>query len=196
MGEWLMSMDDMPSGRDMDAYLAAAAAETQDAPSRPSRSRRRASSADSDTAVGVDGEEPLKLTPAMKRLREGVMQVYTSAQMGVFLVDRDTSELIARTKGDCVDAWMDLAQRDIKVKNMLIKLTSGAGWGGVVMAHMALVIPVLSKRGWIPGGALFGAGLMNSSLEDEAEAEAAATARMFAVDNYFSDGIPGVVQVH
>lgn len=185
-------MDTPPSGKSADEYMAEAAAAggTGGSP-RGSRSRSRTTG----PAAAPPSSEPVKLTAAFQRLHDGVMQVYTGAQMAAMLVDPDAAEAIRVTKDDCVDAWIDLAQKDVKVKNMLTKMTTGAGWGGVVMAHMTLVIPILAKRGWIPGGALFGGAMMNRMSETAVDDEVAR--RVAGVTEYFGAGAaPGVVTVH
>lgn len=193
-------LDPPPRGKTADEYIAEAAAAEPLGARRRSRSRSRSAPDAPGGAAVVDPPaepepEARKLTPTFTRLREGVLGVYTAAQMGAQLLDPEAAAIIGATKEDCADAWIELAEKDVKVKNMLTKLTTGAGWGGVVMAHMTLVIPILAKRGWVPGGALFGGQLMNS-MSGVAGADVQqqqAEARADGVRHY-ADGL-GVVTV-
>lgn len=101
--------------------------------------------------------ERAKDTPKWKKLRESLTDLYTAAQVAAFaLGDMETAALIGSNADSCVDAWITLAQQDRRVENFLTKITTGSAWGGVVMAHAGIVIPMLAKRGILPGGALFG----------------------------------------
>lgn len=155
-----MAADQPPAGRTAEEYLAAAAAEESTAP----RARRRATPTPEPA-----GDAPKEMTPAFRRLHTAVLDTYTAAQMGVHLVDPVSAAFIGAAKEQCTDAWLDLAQRDPKVKRLLEKMTSGAGWGGVIMAHMGLFLPIMSKFGFIPGGALFDGALMNAAAAEQAD---------------------------
>lgn len=195
----MSAIDSPPEGKTAEEYLAEAAADSAPGARRPSRSRSRTAPTSAPGASATsptDPEvEPVKLTPAFKRLREGVLQIYTGAEMAAKFLDPEVSDMISKAKDDCADAWIDLAQRDTGVKNMLTKLTTGAGWSGVVMAHMTLVIPILAKRGWVPGGALFNGALMNRVTTEDMQAQEAFH-RAEAVSNYAAGISPlGVVTV-
>ena len=115
-------------------------------------------------------EAPKRLTPKVQNLRDALLGIYTAAEMAAFLVDGDAQQAIANTKEACVDAWIELAQQDAKVMKMLTKLTTGSAWGGVVIAHGTMILPILAKRGIIPGGALFNGAMMNAT-QPQAEPE-------------------------
>lgn len=106
-----------------------------------------------------------KVTPTMMALREGLMGIYTAAQMAVFMFDGESALIIENTKDKCADAWIELAERDPKVKQFLVRITSGSAWGGVIIAHGMMIIPILAKRGIVPGGALFDGALFNMTPE-------------------------------
>lgn len=110
-----------------------------------------------------DAEPPRKLSPKMRVLHAGIVEVYTAGQMAALMFDPFVSEAIGQTKIQIADAWIDLAQKDPKVLKLLEKLTTGSAWGGVVMAHAPLIIPILAKYGIVPGGALFGGKIMNAT---------------------------------
>lgn len=128
-------------------------------------------------------DEPRKLTPTMRTLREGVLDVYTGAQMMCYMFDPFSAEMIGATKHACADAWIELAERDKRVAAFLKRITTGSAWGGVIMAHLSMVLPILARKGIVPGGALFGGGLMNAIPDPPSDAdmeEFAAAADAFA----------------
>jgi hypothetical protein len=106
-----------------------------------------------------------KMTPKWVALRESLTSLYTGASMIAFAFgDPVTTELIQVNSENCVNAWVDLAQKDKRVEQLLMKLTTGSAWGGVVMAHAPIALALMARKGVLPGGALFGA--FNNS-EDE-----------------------------
>lgn len=96
------------------------------------------------------------LTTAEKSLREAILELYTGAQMLASMTDPPTAEVIRIQKGACADSWVILGRRDKRVKALLVKLTTGSAWGAVFMAHVPIVLPLLMRKGILPGGALFG----------------------------------------
>lgn len=92
-------------------------------------------------------------TPAMRALEARVTEMYALAGMGAFAVgDQIVSNSILQNAESCADAWITLAERDPKVKRILERLTQSSAWGGVVMAHLGIAIPILSHYGILPGG--------------------------------------------
>jgi hypothetical protein len=59
--------------------------------------------------------------------------------------------------GELAEAWVDLAERDPRVKRTLERLLEATGWGGIVAAHVAIIIPVIANRGMLPDGIANGA---------------------------------------
>lgn len=82
--------------------------------------------------------------------------------MFAHMADPPTAELIRYNKVACADAWIMLARRDRRVKALLVKLTTGSAWSAVLMAHVPILLPVLMRKGILPGGALFGGAPFNS----------------------------------
>lgn len=168
---------DTPTGA-LAADLIREAAEARKAGGEPGASNgKRESRANPRNSPPADqppeDDAPAKqpLTPKFKVLHAAVLEIYTAAQMAAFMFDPFASEQIRLTKEACTDAWIDLARQDPKVERMLKRLTTGSAWGGVIMAHASLVIPIMASRGIMPGGALFGGAAMNAMPDTEAQQE-------------------------
>lgn len=123
-----------------------------------------------------------KLTPQWKVLREGLLELYTGAQMVAFMADPFAAELIGQNKERCADAWIDLAKQDTRVAKLLRKITTGAGWGAVFAAHLPILLPIMMRRGILPGGALFNGAPFNA-MADQAPNEGPAP---FPPDDLFN----------
>lgn len=145
---------------------------------RPSRARTAPAAPLQPAPESAEGP-PRKRTPANASLREGVLALYTSAEMIFYMFDQESASIISQAKDKCADSWIDLAEKDKKVKEILTKLTTGSAWGGVAFAHVPLVLPLLAKRGWFPGGALFGGHLMNAMHDAGSEDEERAAQAFF-----------------
>lgn len=191
--EYLKNLQDQPSGS---APPESGAGRAAGRSGRGSRSRNRGSAAPTglfaDTTNGVpeDEDKPKVRTAKFKRMHEGVLSIYTGAQMAAMLFDPHASMVIGATKVDAVDAWIDLAEKDTKVADMLNKLTTGSGYGAVVAAHLPMLFPILARRGIIPGGALFDAALFSKYEEPTpyASAEEEALAHM-GVSDFPTEGV-------
>lgn len=145
-----------PGGTTADSYVRRARGR---ASGGRSQGRVRPDPPDAPTTP-VQEEDPNRpLTPAERNLREAILEVYTGAQLAAAMIDPEAMVLIQQNKAKCADAWIILARRDRRVKALLVKLTTGSAWSAVIMAHGAIVLPLLMKKGILPGGALFnGAG--------------------------------------
>jgi hypothetical protein len=148
-----------PGGTVADEYVRRAA-RGRSAGSKRGRVRPDASGA--PTAEPADEDVSRPLSPAERTLRESILELYTGAQMIAYMADPTTAELIKTQKEACADAWVILARRDARVKALLKRLTTGSAWGALVMAHLPIVLPLLMRKGILPGGALFGGAPFNA----------------------------------
>lgn len=146
-----------PGGTVADDYIRRAARGRAPEGERVRASRKRPSGAPTSASEPPPEDDLTRpLTTAEKSLREAILELYTGAQMLASMTDPPTAEVIRVQKGACADAWVILGRRDKRVKALLVKLTTGSAWGAVFMAHMPIVLPLLMRKGILPGGALFG----------------------------------------
>lgn len=48
------------------------------------------------------------------------------------------------------EAWYKLAQESPPVRRILVKLTTGSAWGGVIAASLMTAVPLLAHHGLLP----------------------------------------------
>lgn len=74
------------------------------------------------------------------------------------------------SKEQCVDAWMNLAEKNVKVRAKILAFLEGGEWTAVLIAHLPLFMAVIPERllvKWMTGiGSMFG-NLMGMSANDE-----------------------------
>jgi hypothetical protein len=148
-----------PGGTVADEYVRRAASGRSAGGERVRASRKRASGA---PAPEPEEDFTRPLTAAERTLKESILELYTGAQMLAYMTDPPTAEVLKVQKEACADAWVMLARRDARVRALLRKLTTGSAWGAVFMAHMPIVLPLLMRKGILPGGALFGGAPFNA----------------------------------
>jgi hypothetical protein len=94
----------------------------------------------------------------MRKLETQLRELYeTLAVVVVAPLDQLGGTLMHKRAGELAEAWVDLAERDPRVKRTLERLLEATGWGGIVAAHVAIVIPVIANRGMLPDGIANGA---------------------------------------
>lgn len=92
-----------------------------------------------------------KARPGSTQLKGQVAELYvTIGMMVVTPIDRLAGMLIVKQADDIAEQWIELAETNASVKNALLKLVEVGGWGGVVMAHGMILLPVLANRGLFP----------------------------------------------
>jgi hypothetical protein len=101
---------------------------------------------------------PKQRGPGMRKLETQLRELYeTLAVVVVAPLDQLGGTLMHKRAGELAEAWVDLAERDPRVKRTLERLLEATGWGGIVAAHVAIVIPVIANRGMLPDGIANGA---------------------------------------
>lgn len=119
-----------------------------------------------------------RATNAQDQISESLIQIYTMLGMGIAgvgTVRNDpgtvaTGNAIVERAEAITQEWLDLARQNSAVRNALVKLTQGAGIGGLVMLHFACITPFLASRSVIPQEAAMGALLMTRPGFDPASA--------------------------
>lgn len=74
---------------------------------------------------------------------------------------------VMNTAGGAADAWVELAEKNPKVKDALLKFTAGTAAAQLISVHFAMFAPLLSAYGLIPSG-LGQMILMGSAMEQQA----------------------------
>lgn len=125
-----------------------------------------------DGKPAASGKRPPKRTPPNSaKLRGQLTELYVSiGTLVVTPVDRLAGALMVAQAEDLAQTWVDLADANPAVKKALQRLVEAGGWGGVVIAHGMLLMPVLANRGMFPdqaaGFAMAGTCLMHPEVTD------------------------------
>lgn len=108
--------------------------------------------ADEEQKAAPQSQRPSrKKGPGMGKLKEQVAELYaTLGMMVVTPIDPLAGHLVAANADDLAEQWVALAETNPTVKKTLQKLVEAGGWGGVVMAHGMIILPVLVNRGAFP----------------------------------------------
>jgi hypothetical protein len=113
---------------------------------------------------------PKSRGPGMRKLETQLRETYeTLAVVAVFPFDNLAGSLLHAKAGELAASWVDLAERDTRVKRTLERLMEATGWGGVVMAHAAIVIPVIANRGMLPDSVAGGAAMLTIMQHPETQ---------------------------
>ena len=109
-----------------------------------------------------------KPSPGSGKLREGLEDFYvTIGAVAITPIDRLAGALMIANAPDIADQWVSLAEKDARVKRALESLVQAGGWGGVIMAHGMIMLPVLANRGMLPDQIAAGAAVMTVSQHPE-----------------------------
>lgn len=99
--------------------------------------------------------------PGMKQLHEQLTDLYVSlGTMVITPVDKLAGALFVAQADELAQTWCDLADTNPAVKRALKKLVEAGGWGGVVIAHGMILMPVLANRGLFPDHVASGAAIL------------------------------------
>jgi hypothetical protein len=92
------------------------------------------------------------------RLRDDIAQFYGTlgmAAVGIGIATGDagingTGQAIVMRADTIADAWVELAQKNLKVKKALEQITGATSMGGIIGVHVMVLIPFLADRGMVP----------------------------------------------
>lgn len=87
--------------------------------------------------------KPRKDSPALKK---AVMELYTSAGMMVLPFDQQCGTVVVNSAEQCADAMIKLAEENDAVMRALQALVQTSAWGGVVAAHLPIIMAVTAHH--------------------------------------------------
>ena len=117
-----------------------------------------------------------KSTTRNDRLRDDLSQMYSMfgigvAGLGAGIGDNGIAGVgmaMLSTADDAADAWMELAERNPKVRERLEQLTSASALGGIIAVHFTMLTPLLVDRKVFPSAMAAGLGVdVKDPYEDE-----------------------------
>jgi hypothetical protein len=86
----------------------------------------------------------------MKVLEEQLADMYRFVGMGLSMVDQFDGMTIAASADNLAHSWVVAAETNPKLKKFLIKLTTGTGVGGVILAHALVAFPIMEHHKMLP----------------------------------------------
>lgn len=90
----------------------------------------------------------------MRRLEAQLTEVYvtvgTYGGMAAGKRGMLSGTIVAANAGILASSWIDLAERDARVKRALQNIVQSGGWAGVIGAHVVAVLPILAVYGVLP----------------------------------------------
>src|SRR5262245_37001588 len=108
----------------------------------------------SDTGTDIPERERPPRTRDMRRLQDQLADAYTQVGVILGIVGGRTGNLagyiMARRADMLAESWIDLAERDARVRRAIQQVLQIGGWSGVIAAHMGVVLPVLAASGTLP----------------------------------------------
>lgn len=128
-----------------------AATSVGDTPPKGNSSPRRVSSA-GDTGEGRARPSRASSTPPVSprstkkdaELQGDLAGMYRMCAMVGMMFNRELAQSVMDHADDAADAWVQLAQRNPKVKKALVDMTTASVWGGVVSVHIAMFAPAVT----------------------------------------------------
>ncbi len=76
------------------------------------------------------------------QLTEALVQLYTFAGMAVSPFDQVCGTAVVNSAQPCAESLVTLAKENENVRKALIALTQTSAWGGVIAAHLPLIMAV------------------------------------------------------
>lgn len=90
----------------------------------------------------------------MRRLEEQLTDAYTQVGVILGIIGGKTGNLagfiVVRRSEMLAGAWIDLAERDAKVKRAIQSILQAGGWAGVATAHAGILLPIAAMSGVLP----------------------------------------------
>jgi hypothetical protein len=108
---------------------------------------------DTDDFPGVERERP-KRTPELRRMETQLADLYVQAAVILGIATGPTGNMagtvIASKAGVLAESWIDLAERDPRVRRAIKSILQGGGWAGVIAAHVGVALPIAALVGVLP----------------------------------------------
>lgn len=138
------------------------------APSVESSARRGPGRPRKDEAPVYDEFKYEKPKYRKGALVKPMTDLYITVSMGVMAFDPKCGEALASNAASCAEQWDLLAQRNPAVRDALMRLTQASAIGGLVVAHMPIVLAIMAHHG--PSQVAQMAGLL-SGMDDGDQVE-------------------------
>jgi hypothetical protein len=92
------------------------------------------------------------------KLRESLVDTYQMLGLALITIAMPgedqglaaTGVMVTERADAAADAWLDVADKNPKVKSALRKFTEGSAFAGLFAIHLSMVAPVLASRGILP----------------------------------------------
>jgi hypothetical protein len=76
--------------------------------------------------------------------------MYRGLGFAVGMLDQFDGIALAQGADSLAHSWIVLAQTDPKVRKFLQKVTTGSGWGAVILAHALVAMPIVQHHNLTP----------------------------------------------
>jgi hypothetical protein len=107
----------------------------------------------SGNTLGPD-EPPKERTRDLARMEADLSQLYVNVGVMAGVIGGQTGDLagtvVARRADLLAGSWIDLAERDQRVRTAIKRLLQGNAWSGVIFAHVAVALPIAAVAGVLP----------------------------------------------
>lgn len=60
--------------------------------------------------------------------------------------------ILASGASKLAESWRPLIENDPKIRKFWTRMTTGSGYGAVIIAHVMIALPILSNHGLVPNG--------------------------------------------
>lgn len=140
----------------------------KEAPKRRSRARDKAESLLGDLGKNSPARSSVRKLSDDDRAR--LVSMYETVASLAQPIRPTLALAIHTSKEQCVDSWMNLADKNVKVRAKILAFLEGGEWTAVLIAHLPLFMAVIPERllvKWMTGiGSMFG-NLMGVATTDE-----------------------------
>jgi hypothetical protein len=117
---------------------------------RPARTVKDRSESVPLTDTDTVRETSIPFTKTEKQMVDDLSGLYTLIGVAVGVANRDVATAIVENGEDAAQAWVTLAQRNPKVKAMLLSMTAATVWGAIVAVHLKMLSPAIAMPGREP----------------------------------------------
>lgn len=112
-----------------------------------------ATGGDTDDGPTIERERPPR-SRDMRKMEQQLADAYTQVGVIVGIIGGRTGNIagfvLARRADMLAASWMDLAERDVRVRRAIQNVLQVGGWSGVVAAHAGVLLPVAAVSGVLP----------------------------------------------